>query len=929
MKRLFLKSLFAALAVVMSGLLTGCNPEEKVKQFSVAFKEAGPGHVTLTATVPGVTKCAYLITENEPAAMMNPTILNMAGKSLYIYSDGDVQLLDFEIKENTKYYVYFVAILSDSSFSQLYEWEFETGEFTFNQLATTVAVAPDGYKMRITVPESVKNSVHGQPGSRAIRYSQSDLMLYNFYRSTDTDYSHLLYNAGKYLTEDTTLSYSDAENWGTTGADTNLDGVVDDNGTGLLWNPIAPGEPVVFLAGEFEWMAEPEDLHADSNYVVNGFYYPAGWEPGYYLPCIDSAKYWGNIFASKAMTKGLNNITNIDLSTPFDNAWTGAFQRKLFRTRVPDVLNAKIDVKVEDLRSVNATIVITPDEQVYRYLFTILDTGMYEEMLRLLDGNAEYLQWAVTSYFSMYNFGAIEVKAGAGSSTAPIAEVVLEDLLYVQDDSKYHVLVTGMSGEIGSPQCFTHFEFSTPKKTKTTGPTIVVEALEEEYEDDPFGAHFNIKCTSVADNPAVKCFYGANYYKDWILSKNSGNTYESLGQSAAFTPDEVEQINSEKGLTIRIPSIDGEKTRLVVVAFNDENISNGVDEYRNIEMCPAVADYTTPFFEAETLTNSDLFNDGVITGDWTMTAVDVNGNTLKSKVAIKNRLVEGVDYPSELPAEVLEVYKKTTKWSDEEIYGYFNRFKELAEQYNEKRLSGQNKLLLEGWLGNDSQGRFDLMTPWDMFIDEQVVTVDVESLFSEFGPKLYIEVNKDMHGKDSLSITSDRMYASPALNWSMSLPVYLAGRANQEVNNTIFYYGTDGYYTAPLVFPVEMSEDRNVIKIKPIHSNGLDWYPTLIGVEATGGYVAENPTVSEIVLTKGWTEEQEPAAPAPAAVRTRSLKGSAPVAPVNKIPSVVCKPKTHFAEPAETIKIKGEVMTAEKVHANIEKFVSNQLKGIR
>ena len=605
MKKIFNKILLVVTVAVLGGALAGCAPEpEATKKFSVAFKGAGPGHVDLIVTVPGPTAVSYTVSE-EPYEGMTAQILNITGTKTVFYSDGEQQLLDYEIKENTKYYVYLVGLIGEK-FSELYTFEFETGEFVYDQLATVVGVLPDGFKMHLRMPESVTSKPDGAEGSTAIRYSNANLMMYNLRKGSSDDYEFLLWNGGKSVRKDTTLLYTDKTNIGQVGFDADGDGDVDEEDMGTQWDPIAPGEPVVFLAGEFEYMKEPSGMGEDDNYVVNGFTYPGGWQPGYYLPRLDSAMYWGMYNPTK--TKGAGVIKDIDLTAEMDAAWTGAFQRKLFRTRVPDVLDGSFKVTIEDLRSVDATVHIEPSSNIYRYLFTVLDEASYQYMLTLLDGHTEYLQWAVTSYLAMMEFGAREVVAGSGDISAPVADVVMSEFYYnVPSDTRFHVLITGMSGDIGSPQCFHHSTFSTPKKTKDYGPDIEVTALPDLAT--PYSAAFNVKCNATPDNPLVSCYYGANYYKDWILEVNSTtSTYESLGQSIAFTADEIEKICSPEGYNMYISSIDGAKTRLVVVGWNDENISNGVDTYEDVLAHPAVADCVTPYAEAEDLSLNPLLD---------------------------------------------------------------------------------------------------------------------------------------------------------------------------------------------------------------------------------------------------------------------------------------------------------------------------------
>ena len=992
MKRIA-KTLLVALVAVIGVVLTGCNPEPEAKKFSLQFTGFGPGYVSVNVTVPGATTVAYMIS-TEPLDEIDQESLNaQTDTHVTFYSDGPHQLLDYTIEEYTKYYVYLTALLGDD-YSQLYTYEFETEEFTFNQMATVVGVAPDGYKMYIQVPPSVKNSVPGTPGSRAIRYTQGDLMIYNFYKDSSDDTYSLLYNGGRFITEDTMVEYSDALNYGEAGADINEDGKVDENDMSILWNPIAPGEPVVFLAGEFEWMSEPAEYKKGGaldgkTYFVNGVPFPGGWEDGYYLPCVDGAKYWvhygknpdgtdkddktegdktegdktegdkteddktesedsGSTEApATPAVRGAGIINNIDLTSPIDAFWKpGSFQRKIFRTLVPAKLDGDFEVKVENLRSVDATLTITPTKKIFRYLFTVLDEGAYNQMLELLDGKTEYLQWAVTSYFAMYNFGQIQVVYEEGSltedgwKTAPPIEFNLTDFFYdVPSDTKYHVLITGMSGDIGSPQCFKHYTFKTPAKTKTKGPNIVVTPLPDKCS--PYEAVFNVKCTSVANNKAVRCYYGANYKMDWIHKVNSGNsyTYEYLGQTNQFTAAELSQINSEEGLTLRIPTIDGETTRLVVVAFNDENISNGVDKPEDVTEHPAVADCTTPYQTADDLSYNTLLDTDKLVGEWTMSATVVGGATMKQKVNIKRRFSEGIDYPKDtiIPADVKAIYKKATTWTDSEIQGFYSEFRDMIKIYNSNRLRYQNRLLIEGWI-DDSQGSLTYLSPWDLFKHEKISMADVPSMFARFGPKIYLNVQKK-DGANLLSVSANNMFVSPIAQWSV--PFYMAGRrADQNESNTIFQWSDDyGNWTGALTFPVTLAEDHNTITIHALEYAGVKYYPNVVGIsEGYGGtttYVLENPIISDIVITRGWTEPETPEVPGEGeeqeqtpAVRS-SRSASKAVSPVGTPEFVKYTEMSNFSNVKKRIVMDGEVITYEKLQENFAKFRKEQSKRMR
>ena len=968
MKNFFNKILLVALVAVLGGALSGCNPEQEIKPFSLTFKGFGPGYVSCYVTLPHPVTASYVVDdiprediEEDPYMLL----LEGNGTKTTFYTEGVQQLLDFPVEENKKYYVYLVGLLENGP-SKLYKYEFETGEFEFSQLATVIGVMPDGYKMHIKVPESVKSTEPGTPGSRAIRYTQGDLMLYNFYKSSNDDYYSMLYNAGRYVTEDTVVEYSDRLNYGEAGADINEDGVVDENDMSILWNPIAPGEPVVFVAGEFEWMSEPADYkkggqYENKTYTVNGFPFPGGWVDGYYLPIIDGEGYW-NYYgrpggwagtdkedetdaegaptsSSTPATKGAGIIGNINLASDIDQFWTGAFQRKVFRTRVPAKLDADFKVSVDNLKSVDATLTIEPDENVYRYLFTVLDDGVYHQMLELLDNKTEYVQWAITSYFAMYNFGQIQVVAESGMTSAPPIVFNLTDFYYeVPSDTKYHVLITGMSGEIGSPQCFKHFTFSTPQKTKREGPNVVVKALPE--KTTPYSAAFNIRCTSTENNRAERCYYGADYKTGWVYSVNgnSSNSYESLGKTNTFSAEDIAEINSPSGLDVFIPTIDGETIRLVVVAYNDENISNGINQYEDPTSHPAVADCTTPYAKADDYKSwNDLLDTDELVGDWTMTATAAGGKQLSQKVSIKRMFTAGEDYPTALPQDVFDMYKKKTSWTDTQIKGYFDEFRFLSEDpqkgFNTGRLRNQNKLLLEGWF-NDSQNTLEYLSPWDLFRNDTISTVDVASCFARFGPKIYIHVNKDKEGKDSLSISANKMFVSPIADWS--IPFYMAGRRSDlEEDNTLFQWSdAAGNYVGPLTFPVTLSEDHKTITIRPFEAYETLWYPNVIGVSETllygVQYVIENPVISEVVLTKGWTDE--PAEPEiPATRASRSMKAAKSVCPKGDVEFGKFYQRNDFTKVrrAEPVQVDGEVITMEKLQENFEKFRKELVKRMR
>lgn len=888
-----------AILALLLGTIAGCeDPKAQTGgnegKFSVSFKEAGPGYVVLNITASTELDAAYSI-GTAKRNISNPSILFASGKKVKVGAEETLRI-SADIQETTEYYVYIAAKLSADKYSEIFEINFTTEDFEFANLLTVVGVEPDGYKMQITVPKSVKT------GKSAIRYNQCDLMMYNYQTSPkyggNDDYFTLLYNASAFTTEDTTLEYSESVNWDEAGADINEDGVIDENDITIKWNPISPGEPIVFVAGEFEWMEIPEDWDNEKNYSVNGFDYPAGWDPGYYLPCLDSEAYWGYY----GITKGIN-IIDATVNTDIDKFWTGAFQRKIFTVKQPEKMDAKVNIEVADIGPVNATVIMTPEEGVEQFAYGIFDDAALNIMKELCDGKEEFFQWAVSSFFGVYTFGT-GVSAG-------VTEIELEDIFVsVPSNSNIHVLVTAMGNSNATVQSFNSFTFQTTEKSMGA-PEIIVTPLED--ESSPFLAAFNIKCTTYNDptrGAVDECYYGANYKKDFILEANrEGSSYFSLAQSQPFTDAEIKMINSAEGYTIKIPSIDGETTRLAVAGFNVENTPNDFN-FRDITECPAVADCTTPFRDYKPYVKSDLFE--TLTGEWTATATLSDKTVHKSRINLSNGITEGVHYPSELPDSIYTIYKEVADYEKAEVDGMFEEFKTQADIYNKNRIEYQNSILMEGWIDKDKYGRLNYYTPWDLFISREYSGVDVKSMFSDFGPKVYLEVSEG----DKLSISGD-MYYMPPVSYT-SIPYYLAGYSPDRTSaegNVVFYniYETETY--TPLTFPVELSADGNTLTIKAWKdSEGITWYPNLVGSDVTG-YVIDAMIVSDIVLTRGWNEKSSTSVSAPA-----TKAGSNYNMPAGELPGFGYKSLTRFDKPVKKTHIKATVATESSVMERLDKF---------
>ena len=901
MRKFFSKMSLIGLLALVCGMFHGCKPETEQSNFNVSVKEVGPEYVILQVKAPAAVDIAYMLDTKE-MRVDNPVMVFASGESLTVKPEDEVRISG-DLKEDTQYYLYVVAKLDAQNYSEIVTLPFKTVVYDLDELITVVDQSYDGFKVRLTVPEETK-----QRGN-AIRYTQCDLMMYNYMQSND--YSNLLYNGGaytKFVTDDETIVYSEETNWYQTGEDSDGDGEIDWE---TNYNPISPGEPIVYVAGEFSWMDGDQDALLDDN-GDEIFGFPGGWDPGYFMPMIDPAYFTGGASANEQSSMGI--ITDYEVTRPMDSYWTGAFQRKHFFVKQPQPFDGEVDVQLVEASPIDLVMDFYPGKGVKQYAVGVFDDSMYQQILDLCNGREEYMQWAVTSYFGAYTFGTRVAKD-------PV-RMALTSFYYqdaIGEDTEYHVLVTAMGDNAATIQNFQHFKFKTTKKTKDA-PVVQVTALEDEAT--PYVAKFNVKCTTAAEgNPLKECYYAANYKRDWLLEINGGATYFSLvaGNKAYsyFTAEEIAKINSDEGLELTIASIDGETTRVAVLGYNDEYTPNDLVGFTPIQIedgeCPGIADCTTPWLEEKPYVDERAYLD--LVGDWTAKATLESAQDGKnfihtSKISLAADIL---DFPVELPDSVYNIYKETSKYDAEKVEGLWSEFKELAKTVTDRRLVYQNRLIAKGWLDADSYSRLDYYGPYDLFVDRTYKSVDVSSIFYDFGPKWYIEAVEDENGNISLIAPFDANFLPPAANWS--IPFYLSG---MELEN--YYTVTYGDGWTPS-FPVEVSEDRNTITIKPLVYDGKEFFPNMVGIDySMNQTILENFVVSEIVMTRGWNEPAASRAMSSSSVNGKSIQ------PKGEFPKSVCKPMTELKAAPELKTIEGKIVSVEEFKKRADKYVEMRFK---
>ena len=897
MKNSLMKSLSFGIVALMTGLFIACGPQvtpepepgpepgpgpdtEKpvdpnVGDFALEVKSLAADYVELLIKAPYEVEMAFQVVENEK--MFSPAVLFKDEKNSIFttVAPGDVIKVTKNVVQNSTRYLYAAAKLDDKNYSKVVEVEFTTPAYDFEELVTVVDTYYDGFKVHITVPQETKDR------GNVIRYGSTSLAWYNLLKNSKggdaVDLNAVVANGnpyGNYVKNDSTIIFGDMN---IVMLDKDGNPILDSDGQQMdIHDPIAPGEPTVFLAGECRW-GSPEE-YAE----ILGFHLPETYS--YSIPLFD-----------------------------WNTGWTGAFQKKEFFTKEPVLCDASVEVEIpeDEIGVTDAMIYFNMDEGVSRYFYMILDNGTYNQVLSTyLDGHEEWFQWFLTSYIAFYEWGVFPLTE---SSYTNAAAGFVEPLT---GGDTYHVLVTVMGDDNGATQNFVHKTFQAKEKTKRA-PVIEVKAVEN---GDPYFATFNVKAPN---KDVVGAYWACNYAREFELMFNAKYTYaDILKGNYTFSSEELALINSEAGLEVSYPTLDGEVTRFAIYGCNDEYTFNYIDDEKE---GAGWADYHAPMAEKKAPVSSPLFE--TLQGEWTATATIVAKEKLEddsvvsynvehsSKVVISNSAPE---VPASLDPSVYGLYPTKTK---DDVDGMFEELIYLTDQFTEYRLEGQNRLLCNGFIDFDYYkdpakgeiGRMDYRNPYDLFTAKNYNSIDVPMLMYDFGPKWFIEVLED----GRVIVPFDSMYMPPMHNWP-GYPFYVGAVSGE-------YAALDATAEHP-GFPVEISADGNTITVKPIITGGQNCYMNAVGSSPNGLEIIAT-VISDIVLTRGWTEPEQPEEDLPAAEPTSlnavTLNGKA----VSKLPQQkVIKSMTDLeAAPRREYKADNtpNVVTKEMVDATSEKILNH------
>ena len=851
--------LIAAIALVAGFAINACTPDPNPgpqggggdTKMEIEVAEVSASGATINVTTQNVKEFAYIKRDTELPAT---AILQSDEFKTLIENTEEVTTSTLTItgcNSGETVTLFFAFRLADNSiYEEVKRVEFTTTSYGDNVL-TVVDRMYDGFSVHIQIPDEVKER------GNALRYSTTSMAMFNYMKSMGMgSYDNLLYNAAQWTTTDKTVICDD---YHSVERDEDGDVIYDEEGNiagASFYDPKVPGEPGYFLVGEFAYMDDTEErtvlyideesgeikskvVNDDSYWESTVWWYPAGWQPGYYNPLYDWVAWYND---------QQNNPDQYDT----EKYWTGYYERIYVETLPAETLEGNVEIKVTDLTPIEACLSFTPSDDVLQYCILVCTESEFEtQIMPLIENNEEHLRWFTGSYFAMMSFG---IEMGQGPEELWLSDWFVDTKGMA--GQKIRVLVSGIGDAEGKKQSFATTTFTLPEITLPK-PEVIVTPVPS---DDPYTVTFNIKNPN-PDNAITEAYFACNYEREFdaILKEYS---YTSLlkGMGNKLDATAVGYINTPEGFNFTISSRENATTRLAVLAYNWEGSSNNPDEPNT----KAVAEYTTPNANFPTRVNSELFTK--LQGEWEASAemknyvpvTDSEGNatgeykfenagTYTSPVTI----AAGIEYPETLSEDVYDLY---AEWgiSREKTDELFEEFLGMAEQYN-ARTRGFNRLLCLGF--NFAHPDYNLgivQTPWDLFTSSEFSVATVSDMFYDFGPKWNLEIDAD--GSVWLPLDIEREFPMSAFYYGIDYTFYMLAIGERS------YLGGDvinnnGQTIIEARFPVEISDDYNTITIKPIvytDTNGTTetYYPSVAQLQ--NGYATPlNPRVrSEVVLTR-------------------------------------------------------------------------------
>lgn len=892
----------------------GPDDPEVEYALEIETKEIGATTVSFTINTKGISKVHYFVDEGASLTATELLIVSK-GKEIKIDEDGTFVQTISGFQANKLYAVHFAGTKNDDSFyGEPIKVEFTTANFEGE--ITFFDVEQRSFKVHVNFPEDVKER------GNVLKWGICDAMIYKTI-GIHADALNRHDTMGTYFDDTKTFTFDNSEE----NSYPIRDGKPDYDA--WLYESIVPGQPTYFMLGEFEYVKEGELGYDYQDKDGDWLYgdYTAGWhEPGWYHALFDYYNYSGGneMFGGgphdpklQSVPMGTSPLAE-EIFTDQHEYWSGYYRVFRLRTALPEKLDGHIEIDDSGLKPNGGIIRLTPSENVGVFLAGIFTDETWEIFLNSLpDREPETIQWGLTTRMAFQSHGVIQLSGDTDLNPNDI-------WLYPDTDTRYRLVLVGMGEELdendmptGEKQFYQEHFYRLPKPTKGA-PTLSIKAIDAPAgeESSPYELWYNIRCTS-GDAVRVKYAYDVKHAWDQALMSYSVSEIINMGQE--FSSQEMVYINSESGYSFKFTQLQPDKTYgLGVMVWNDEGT-------------PSTARYVESSTSAEELpdrSESSLFSE--LQGDWMISAdyiYTVHSNeTGEDKVVTERRetpvhIGDLVFDRRFITDAVYDRFATSTrnKMTAEQVDAQLDQIDEIFASYNEKTRN-YNRLSCQGYdlypiPPYYSNSATAYLSPETLFVAaaaDSYTYIDAAGLLYDFGPKWYLEID----AAGNVTVPFNVLTMDPSMGYS---GLYMMGVNSTNLQGMGMIITVDGQTGH---FPVQISDDKNTITIKPLELNGEKYYPHLVTLDgACSAFIQSDITLRRTTAsTAAKRTRQSLQMPAADMMNGTRIKGDR-VAPakrgrsITKIEKMNLKPYAEFSI---------SVLSPEQVRTNTENYLKNR-----
>lgn len=477
----------------------------------------------------------------------------------------------------------------------------------------------------------------------------------------------------------------------------------------------------------------------------------------------------------------------------------GLFVRQVITAVMPEPAEGSVKI-TPYITERSARFIMSPSKEVVKYGYTFMPGNLEATLSAMPEGTDKEIY--ITSIMK---------------SLEPCTDTEEAGLVNLDANTDYSLLVIYQSDEEG----FTRgYEVKTFQTIVSTKPTIdLVITPKESATQSPYEVVFNVKAPNKdCQVMAYLCNYTAAWesliYSDAYVGADMEKIMEymittyGVHLNSASAPDLLVGINSDEGYDMVFPSWEGRESTLVFATYNeDEKLKIFSQTARALDEQPAVRQ------------ESELFDS--LLGEWNGTftykrsweitdpAIDPTTSTFESSIICdpgfgtpekfdsSNEYYEGtVAYYVEMAEE--NGIADPEEYAVAQVEGLFQEFKEMAAHYKQK-YRDQNRIVIYG-MAITPDYTDNQFTPWELFNNLNYSSYNVEQIFREYGPKMFLSIDSN----DKIQLETNTQYIAPFLD--VATLTYNVGAISPETYNSMF--------NEPM--PVTLSDDGNTFTIEPI-----------------------------------------------------------------------------------------------------------------